>query len=304
MSKDLYNILGLSRGSDAGEVRKQYLKLSRQFHPDKVPNDQKEVAEAKFKSISEAYEILSDEEKKNYYDQTGQIPGEAPQGNGMPGGMPFPFNMNEMFGMFGRGGGGGPQQQRGRRPGKAPPRKTHIPLTLKDLYYGRTLQINLERQRFCPDCKGEGYTNTRSCNDCNGQGMKRQVIQMGPIVMENMGPCNSCAGRGKSRGDSCRNCSSSKFIRQDKSLQLVIQKGMKVGDIITFSGESSHIDEFQEAGDVLVEIQAADEETSWVREGSTLKAKCRLYLAKVYVEQKLFLWIILDIRMGLYWIFL
>jgi len=274
MSKDLYSILGLSRGADSGEIRRQYLKLSRQFHPDKVSSDQKESAEARFKGISEAYEILSDDQKRSFYDQTGQVPGENPQNNGMPGGMPFPFNMNEMFGMFGRGGmGGGYQQQRGRRPGKASTRKTQIPLTLKDLYYGRTLQINLERQRFCPDCKGEGATNTRSCNDCNGQGMKRQVVQMGPIVMENMAPCNSCAGRGKTRGDSCRGCSGSKFIRQDKSLQLNIQKGMKAGDVITFPGESSHIDEFEEAGDVIVEIQAADEDNSWVREGPILKSK-------------------------------
>ena len=109
MSKDLYGVLELPRGAESNEIRKQYLKLSRLYHPDKVSNEQKESAEAKFKSISEAYEILSDEGKKAYYDQTGQLPGE---GGGGGGGMPFPFDINEMFGMFGGGGRGG-----GRSPG-------------------------------------------------------------------------------------------------------------------------------------------------------------------------------------------
>ena len=266
MSKDLYSILELPKGAESNEIRKQYLKLSRQYHPDKVSAQDKEAAEEKFKSISNAYEILSDDQKKAFYDQTGQVPGEGGQGG--PGqGNPFPFDMSQMFGMFGQG----QRQQRGRRNGKAPPRKTHIPLTLKDFYYGRTLQMNLERQRFCPGCKGEGCTNTRSCSDCNGQGVKTQVIQMGPMVMQNTGPCGSCRGSGKSRGDSCSGCSGSKFIKQDKQLELIVKKGMKPGDSVVFQGESSHIEEFTEAGDVVVELQAADEDTCWTRDASTLK---------------------------------
>jgi DnaJ family protein A protein 2 len=273
MPKDLYGILGLSKAAELNEIRKNYLKLSRQFHPDKVSNEQKFEAEEKFKAISEAYEILSDENKKSFYDQTGQIPGENGNGHGHGGmghGMPFPFDMNQMFGMFGQGGGSRPM--RGRRPGKAPSRKTQISLTLNDYYYGRTLQVKLERQRFCSHCKGEGCINSVSCTDCNGQGVKRQIIQMGPMIMENTGPCPKCSGSGKNRGDNCNPCGGSKFIKQDKILELNIKKGMKPGDNVVFSGESSNVEEFQEAGDVIVELQAADEETSFVREGSLLKA--------------------------------
>jgi DnaJ family protein A protein 2 len=193
----------------------------------------------------------------------------------MGGGMPFPFDMNQMFGMFGGG-----QRQMGRRPGKAPARKTQIPLSLKDFYYGRTLQINLERNRFCADCKGQGCINTVHCGDCNGQGIKRQIIQMGPMIMENTGPCVRCSGSGRLRGDSCGPCSGSKFIKQDKNLQLVIKKGMKPGETILFAGESSNIEEFTEAGDVIVELQAADEESSFVREGATLKASVTVTLGQ------------------------
>ena len=272
MTKDLYRSLELQRGADSSEVRKQYLKLSRQYHPDKASSEQKSVAEEKFKEISEAYEILSDENKKTFYDQTGQIPGEN-NGNGMGGmggGMPFPFDINQMFGMF-NGGMGGPRRS-GRRPGKAPSRKTQISLSLKDFYYGRNLQINLERHRFCGACKGEGCLNTSSCTDCNGQGVKKQIIQMGPMIMENVVPCGRCNGSGKNRGDPCGPCNGSKFIKQDKHLQLTVKKGMKPGDTIVFSGESSHVEEYQEAGDVIVELQAADEDNGFVRDSGLLKA--------------------------------
>jgi DnaJ family protein A protein 2 len=281
MTKDLYGILELPRGADSNEIRKQYLKLSRQYHPDKVSNEMKAVSEEKFKAISEAYEILSDDQKKSFYDQTGQVPGEGgggPRGGG-PGGMPFPFDINQMFGMFGQGGGG-QKMQRGRRPGKAPARKTQISLSLKDFYYGRTLHIHLERNRFCVACKGEGCVSTTSCSDCNGQGVRRQIIQMGPMIMENTGPCVRCSGSGRLRGDSCGPCSGSKFIKQDKNLQLVIKKGMKPGETILFAGESSNIEEFTEAGDVIVELQAADEESSFVREGATLKASVTVTLGQ------------------------
>jgi DnaJ-class molecular chaperone len=167
MVNDLYSALELPKGADSSEIRKAYLRLSRTHHPDKVPADQKEVAEEKFKKIAQAYEVLSDDSKKSFYDQTGQIPGEGgggpPPGHpfggmpGMPFGMPgMPFDMNDLFGMFHGGRPSGPGGHQSRQPGKAPARKTQIPLTLKDFYNGRTLQIKLERQRFCGSCKGEG----------------------------------------------------------------------------------------------------------------------------------------------------
>jgi DnaJ family protein A protein 2 len=287
MAKDLYSVLGVERSADASEIRKQYLKLSRQYHPDKVSDDKKVESETKFKELSSAYEILSDEKTKSYYDQTGQIPGEGgggPPGGGMPfgmgGGMPFHFDMGDLFGMFGggRGGPGGPRN--GRRPGKPPPRKTQIPMTLKDFYFGRKIQIHLERSRFCGGCKGEGSLNIKACGDCNGVGVKVQLIQMGPMLVQNQGPCNTCRGSGKNKGDACNQCNGSKFSKQDKDLELNITKGMKSGDIITFPGESSHQEEYMEAGDVLVELVSADEDHGWERFGDILKHRVGLSLGE------------------------
>jgi DnaJ-class molecular chaperone len=288
MSRDLYSILGVERNAEPSDIRKQYLKLSRQFHPDKVAADQKNEAEAKFKEISGAYEILSDEKTKAYYDQTGQLPGEGgggPPGGGMPfgmGGMPFNFDMGDLFGMFGGRGGprGGAGGNGGKRPGKPAARRTQIPMTLKDFYYGRTLQIHLERSRFCGGCKGEGALNTRACSDCNGSGVKTQVIQMGPMIMHNQGPCGSCRGSGKTKGDGCGQCNGSKFIKQDKNLELNITKGMNSGDVITFPGESSHQEDYAEAGDVQVELVGADEDHGWERFGDMLKHRVGLTLGE------------------------
>jgi DnaJ-class molecular chaperone len=287
MAKDLYAVLGVERGADAAEIRRQYLKLSRQYHPDKVSDDKKEEAEAKFKELSSAYEVLNDEQSRAYYDQTGKAPGEGgggPPGGGMSfgmgGGMPFPFDMGNLFGMFGGGRGGPSGAHTGRRPGKPPPRKTQIPMTLKDFYFGRKLQIHLERSRFCGGCKGEGALNIKACGDCNGTGVKVTIIQMGPMMVQNQGPCITCHGAGKTKTDTCGQCNGSKFIKQDKNLELTITKGMKHGDIITFPGESSHQEDFNEAGDVLVELVSADEDHGWERFGDMLKHRVGLTLGE------------------------
>lgn len=273
-STDLYSVLGVARKADSNEIRKQYLKLSRQYHPDKASPEDKEASEAKFKELSAAYEVLSDEKSRQFYDQTGQIPGEAGPppgagGGGMPfgmgGGMPFPFDMNNLFGMFGGGRGGGPRGGSGRRTGKAPARKTQLPLTLHDFYFGRTLQVHLERQRFCGDCNGEGANEKVACGDCQGSGVKVQMIQMGPMIMQNQGPCPTCMGSGKTAGTKCDGCAGTKFKKEEKTLELTVKPGMKVGDLIRFEGESSHSEDWTEPGDVVVELTEADEDHGWSR---------------------------------------
>lgn len=297
MSRDLYSVLELPKGADSSEIRRQYLKLSRIYHPDKVSPDQQEEATEKFKEISKAYEVLSDNDKKAFYDQTGQLPCDngsgGPPGGGMPfpfpmgGGMPFSmgggmhFNMNDLFGMFGGGNRGGAGTTRNiRRPGKAPDRKTQIPLTLKDFYYGRTLQIHLDRNRFCGECNGDGCINKKDCSDCGGSGTKVNIVQMGPMIMQNTGPCIKCSGSGKTNGDSCGQCAGTKFIKQDKILELIVTKGMKSGDIIRFAGESSHVEDYTEPGDVLVELVEADEDHGWERLGDVLKNRISLTLGE------------------------
>jgi DnaJ family protein A protein 2 len=292
--QNLYAVLECERGISASDLKRSYYNLSRTWHPDKAKTDeQREEFTKKFQEISHAYEILSDDEKRAFYDQTGRIPGAADEDAGSGGGgggspfggfgMPFPFDIGSMFGMFGGGGGGRGRAggARGRHPGKAPPKKTQIPLTLKDFYFGRTLQINLDRQRFCVDCKGDGTVNAKECSDCRGAGFKRQLIQMGPgMMMDSTGPCGSCRGSGKSTGEKCGGCDGKKFVKQGANLELHIRPGMRYGGQVVFAGESSHVEDFEEAGDILVEVVAADEDHGWERHGDNLKMRVVLTLGE------------------------
>jgi DnaJ-class molecular chaperone len=281
MPADLYSILEVQKGAEESEIRKQFLKLSRTYHPDKAPADKKVEYEAKFKEVSKAYEVLRDEKARSFYDQTGQIPGESPDHGesgmpfGMGGGFPFPFGMNEMFGMFNRQGGRG-----NRRQGKGPPRKTQIPLGLKDFYFGRSLKIHLEHKRFCNKCNGEGSLNIKSCNDCGGTGAKTQIVQIGPMIMQNSVPCKSCSGSGKAKGDPCGGCNGTKFTNHGKEIELIVKKGMKAGDVVTFPGESSQEEDFSEPGDVIIELVGADEDHGWERQGDNLKHRVNLSLGE------------------------
>ena len=274
MSEDLYTYLGVERGADSGEIRKQYLKLSRTSHPDKGGDPEE------FKKISKAYEVLSDDRARNIYDQTGQIPG---QDNGLPfggmgmpagmgqGGFPgFPFDIGNMFGMFGEGG---PRNARGRHErqrGKAPPKKTTISLSLYDFYHGKTIAIHLRQQRFCHDCQGKGSKTVSACDSCQGSGVVQQLRQMGPMIIQNTAPCDPCQGSGKKKGPPCDNCHGSKFVKRDKTLHVYIKKGSKPGDTITLEGESSHSENWTEPGDVVVTLESAEENTVWTRENDNL----------------------------------
>lgn len=297
-SKNLYDVLGVGRDADEAELKKVYRRLALQHHPDKGGDPEK------FKEIQEAHAILSDGEKRRMYDMTGQVPGavDAEQG----GGMPFPFgpgggfggfgsggagfgdgpgfnmDINELFGMFGRGGpgrqsasarghGSGHGPHTGRNPGKAPSKVSAVPLTQRDFYYGRTLEISFERQRFCGGCTGRGSKEFIHCGSCGGSGHVTKVMQMGPMIMQQQGPCPVCRGAGKTRGDPCGDCGGSAFKKDHKKILLEVKPGTPVGAKITYSGESSHDAEYEQAGDVVLELVEAEEDSLWGRTGDDMR---------------------------------
>lgn len=276
MGKDLYAVLGIKKGADATEIKKAYKKLVVTEHPDKGGNEER------FKEIQGAYEVLSDDQKRGFYDQTGHIPGDDDGGPGMNNpfagmGMPFPFgggggmpfDIRDLFGGLGGGGGGRKRQQ--QQQAKAPSRMTQLPLSLKDFYLGKVFQIHLERQKFCGGCKGEGSKTYQSCAACHGTGSVQQLIQMGPMMMQSQGPCGACQGEGKKKGAPCGDCTGSGFVKDHKNLEIRIEAGMKPGENIVFNGASSDVQGYKEAGDVIVELQTADEDSVWSRDGSMLK---------------------------------
>lgn len=264
---DLYKTLGVDRGSAQGDIKKAYLRLAKTEHPDKGGNEEK------FKTIVKAYEVLSDEEKRRFYDQTGQIPGEEAPQQGPPGGMPFPFggmggftmNMGDLFGMFGG------QRQR-QRQGKEPPKVVKIPVSLAQFYNGHAFGVSFERHKFCSDCKGSGAERVEECGVCRGSGVQTRMIQMGPgMMMQSQGPCSGCEGKGKKHVGKCGKCKGAMRFAEEKKIHVQIQPGMAAGEVLIFPGICSDSHDFSEPGDVHIILENADDSHGWVRSGADLE---------------------------------
>jgi DnaJ-class molecular chaperone len=277
----LYGHLGLQQGADSQDIRRAYLKLSKTEHPDKGGSEER------FNKIQEAYEVLSDDQKRAFYDQTGQIPGSEQnnQGHGVP------FDMGSMFsGMFGGGmpfggmgipfGMGGVPQQHQQKRHKGPPKVLEVGLTLHDLFFGKTSQMKFKRQKFCDDCKGVGATSFSQCGQCNGSGVHEQRIMFGPGMQAvQRGPCGGCSGEGRKQNGPCNTCRGMKFKTQEKMLSITIEPGMKAGDIIEFRNESSDQHEYEEPSDVHIVLQENDDNLTLTRLGDDLSTVVSINLA-------------------------
>ena len=280
---DLYNVLGVSRDADTNEIKKAFKKQAMTHHPDKGGDPEE------FKRIQHAHEVLTDDQKRKVYDMTGSDNGEMPQGNPFGGGMPF--DMGDLFGgLFGGmggmnmggmgpGGPGGPRARVVRRP-QGPPKTMELPLTLKDYYSGKKIQLKFERAKFCKACKGEGATSFQSCGTCKGHGIVRQMVMMGPIHMVNEGPCRDCNGQGKSAAGNCYVCGGKKVRPEEKQIEVSIEPGMKPGEVLVFSKECSDDPNYEEPGDVHILLQEAQGDNGWDRKGDDLETQIPLTLSE------------------------
>lgn len=284
----LYDILGVERGADKEAIKKAYRKKSLVTHPDRPGGDAEE-----FKKVQKAYEVLMDDHRRMVYDQTGRADDEGGgpgPGGGMPfpfpgmggGGMPFPFPF-DIGSMFGPGVPG----PRGavKRP-KAPPKIHELGMTLADFYHGKRVKMQFERHRFCESCKGDGCERVETCGACGGRGQVQRTVMMGPMQMMTNGPCPECMGAGRRGVGQCSGCKGSKFTTQQKSLEMVIEPGMKPGERIVFPKECSDQAEYAEAGDLHVVLLEADEESELERRGDDLSVPVRLGLREALLGCK------------------
>jgi len=228
------------------------------FHPDKNPGNP-EAAE-KFKAISEAYEVLSDPQKRETYDRYGK---EGLQQGGFHAG-----SANDIFerffggGMFGGmfGGGGGRQ---------GPPQGEDIvhqlPVSLEDLYKGKTLKLAVTRNIICPKCDGSGSKTkglSSKCAKCDGRGVRVVIKQLGPGMIQQMQvACSDCGGKGEKidEKDRCEECKGKQTVRDKKVLEVHVEKGMRDGQKITFAGEADQ-QPGVETGDVIFIIKQKEHE--------------------------------------------
>ena len=260
MSKNtkLYDELGVSPTATTEEIKKAYRKLAFKYHPDKNP-DNKDEAELKFKKLTAAYEVLSDAQKRQTYDQYGE---EGLSGGGGGGGMDAHGIFEQLFNMGGMGGRGG----RGREgPQRTPDVQYPLALTLKQYYTGVTKKLKINRQVLCTKCSGKGSDKPgvdTKCATCKGQGVRMVVQRLGPGMIQQMQTqCSDCNGTGQrvKPEDACKVCKGNRTLPQPKVLEVNVTPGSLPGKQLTYFGESDE-EAGKETGDIVVVLTSANEE--------------------------------------------
>jgi molecular chaperone DnaJ len=235
MSKDYYNILGVNKGASDDEIKKAYRKAAMQWHPDKNPDNPE--AESKFKEAAEAYDVLSNPEKKSNYDRFGSA--DSPFGGG---GNPFGqnyghgFNMDDIFSQFGDifGNFGGRRTQ--KRQSRGSDLRLKVTLNIDEILNGTTKKIKYKRQDKCGTCEGKGGTDVRECLSCRGSG-QRVVVQNTPFgQIRQETTCPDCSGSGKRIANACGVCKGSGTELKEQVVDVEIPKGVSSGMQLTMQG--------------------------------------------------------------------
>lgn len=272
--RDYYEILGVGRNASAEEIKKAYRQLAIKFHPDKNPNDSS--AEEKFKEGAEAYEVLSNPDKKARYDQFGHQ-GMGGNGGFSGGGM----NMEDIFSQFGDvfsgtgfegffGGGGGGRSGRGVRQGSN--LRIKLKLTLEEASNGVEKKIKVKRNINCKTCNGTGAKNgsaLHTCTNCNGSGQVRKVSNTILGQMVTSSTCAVCHGEGKIVKEKCTTCSGEGVMPEEEVITIKIPAGVQEGMQLSMGGKGNMPPRGGVAGDLIILIEE-EEHPFLKREGSNV----------------------------------
>jgi molecular chaperone DnaJ len=261
---DYYELLGVKKGATEEEIKKAYRKLAHQHHPDKAGGDEK-----KFKEINEAYQVLSNAEKRAQYDRFGKNFSGGGPGSGQPGGFGFDINMDGMdFGgmgdigdifetMFGGGMGGG------RR------RKTYTSgsdlqitqdITLEEAFTGAHKELKFKTFDVCSTCSGLGHDakeGVKTCQTCNGRGEVKEVRKTFFGAFQQVKPCTKCNGRGEIPNKACETCKGAGRVSATRTLSIDIMAGITDGQLIKVSGAGEAGEQGSQSGDLYVQVRVA-----------------------------------------------
>ncbi|MDX9775660.1 MAG: molecular chaperone DnaJ [Petrimonas sp.] len=263
--RDYYEVLEVSKTATAEEIKKAYRKKAIQFHPDKNPGDA--TAEEKFKEAAEAYEVLSDQNKRARYDQFGHAGmGGAASGGGFGGGM----SMEDIFsqfgdifgGHFGGFGGFGGFGRPGRRTNRGSDLRVKVKLDLKEILNGVEKKIKVKKYVACSHCNSNGSENgnsVSSCSTCNGSGVVTRVQNTILGQMQTTTTCPSCNGEGKTISKKCAHCNGDGIVLDEEVISIKIPAGVEEGMQLSMSGKGNAARRGGVNGDLLILVEEEED---------------------------------------------
>lgn len=265
--RDYYEVLGVAKNADDDTIKKAYRKLAMQYHPDRNPDNK--AAEDKFKEAAEAYEVLSDKDKRSRYDRMGHA-GVDPNMGG--GGFQGNMNMDDIFAQFGdifgdggspfeqffgggRRSGGGGQRQQGQR---GTDLRIKVKLSLEEIAKGVTKKIKVKKQITCSTCSGSGAKDRNAvttCKTCSGSGYVRQVRNTFLGQMQTTGPCPTCNGSGQQISAYCQSCRGDGYVMGEDTIEIQIPAGVADSMELSVSGKGNAGKQGGPAGNLRVYIE-------------------------------------------------
>ena len=257
--RDYYEVLGVEKGASAEEIKKAYRKSAMKYHPDRNPGDKE--AEEKFKELGEAYEVLSDDDKRARYDQFG-FAGVDPNyggGAGGYGGSGFGGfgdfgDLGDIFGSF--FGGGASRRSSQNAPRRGENVAVRLELTFEEAAFGCEKEVSAPRIENCAACNGSGSADgtVETCSQCRGSGQVRTVQNFMGMQMQSTATCPMCSGRGKIVKTPCNTCKGKGKVRRTKKIRIKIPAGIDAGQVLPCRGEGNVGSNGGPNGDLLVEV--------------------------------------------------
>lgn len=274
MAKDLYSILGVAKGASKDEIKKAYRTLSKELHPDKHKGDaEKENA---YKAINEAYEVLSNDQKRQRYDQFGSVDGQQSGGGQGFGGFDFNGAQGDMggFGDIFESFFGGQARGGGRQSGKGRDMEVELTIEFTEAVTGVKKTIRLNRLRSCATCNGDGAepgSDLQTCTTCSGTGQITRTAQSFFGAVQQTAVCNTCKGSGKVPKIPCSTCSGEGREQVAEDVPIEVPAGISDGQALRIQGSGEAGRQGAETGDLYVHIRVK-EDARFVRDGDDIRS--------------------------------